>query len=324
MDHVFFSLIIPVYNVSSFLNDCINSVLSQSFVVYEIILVNDGSTDDSGLICQEYANKFSFVKYYNKKNGGLSSARNYGANEAIGDYLLFIDSDDFLVKKDFLENSAAIIKFAKPDVLMTLPIEYNEFANDIIKTHQSKHLPINRILEARTILDDLYSFENPHITMAQTKIIRREFFFENDLFFTDGIYHEDDDWIVRFLFCNPKIFISNMAGYGYRHRRNSIISSVNEEKKYKKCLDKVKIAEKSTLIAYAYGCRNCLTYFIYYFIAAVRDMKKNKYLNDFRSKIKQSNIVDMMRFSNRKKHRLLFLLSKLLGKGAVYSIILKT
>lgn len=96
------SVIIPVYNVESFLAECIDSIILQTYSNIEIILVDDGSTDNSGYICDEYAQKDDRIKTLHKKNGGLSSARNFGIDNCNGDYVMFLDSDDF-VKKDYCE-----------------------------------------------------------------------------------------------------------------------------------------------------------------------------------------------------------------------------
>ena len=88
------SIIVPVYNVSHYLKDCITSILNQTFKDYELILVDDGSTDDCSKICDEYELKDKRIKVYHKKNGGLSDARNFGINHSECDYISFIDSDD--------------------------------------------------------------------------------------------------------------------------------------------------------------------------------------------------------------------------------------
>ena len=89
------SIVVPVYNVEKYLNQCVDSVLAQTYKNIEVILVDDGATDASPAICDEYAEKDNRVKVVHKKNGGLSSARNSGIKVATGDYLMFIDSDDY-------------------------------------------------------------------------------------------------------------------------------------------------------------------------------------------------------------------------------------
>ncbi|MCC9935333.1 glycosyltransferase family 2 protein, partial [Streptococcus agalactiae] len=101
MDKV--SIIIPVYNVQSFLNECIESVLAQTYSNLEIILVNDGSTDNSGDICDYYSEIDGRIFVFHKNNGGLSDARNYGISRATGDYIYLLDSDDYLYKEDAIE-----------------------------------------------------------------------------------------------------------------------------------------------------------------------------------------------------------------------------
>ena len=88
------SVVIPVYNVGLYLERCLNSVVYQTYTNLEIVLIDDGSTDESGLICDEWAQKDNRIRVIHKKNGGLSDARNYGIKEAHGDYLMFVDSDD--------------------------------------------------------------------------------------------------------------------------------------------------------------------------------------------------------------------------------------
>ena len=97
------SIISPVYNVEDYLKDCVESILNQTYKNIELILIDDGSTDNSGKICDEYASKDNRVKIVHKKNGGLSSARNAGLDIATGDYIFFVDSDDFLYKNSVIE-----------------------------------------------------------------------------------------------------------------------------------------------------------------------------------------------------------------------------
>ena len=98
----YFSIIIPVYKVEKYLNDCVNSVLQQTFKNFEIILVDDGSPDNCPAICDDISKNNENVKVIHKQNGGLSSARNAGLNEANGEYVIFLDSDDFYLDDKFL------------------------------------------------------------------------------------------------------------------------------------------------------------------------------------------------------------------------------
>lgn len=102
------SVIIPVYNVDQYLRHCLESVVFQSYLNKEIILINDGSTDCSQEICEEYVRRYPFIRLINKENGGLSEARNVGILHATGDYVMFLDSDDYW-QTDFLSDLVEII-----------------------------------------------------------------------------------------------------------------------------------------------------------------------------------------------------------------------
>ena len=111
------SIIVPVFNVEKFLTRCLDSLINQnSYENYEIILIDDGSTDNSGKICDEYAEKFKKIKVIHKKNEGVSKARNLGINNAKGEYITFVDSDDF-VENNMLINFHNIIKTKKDDLI---------------------------------------------------------------------------------------------------------------------------------------------------------------------------------------------------------------
>ena len=109
MSDVLVSFIIPVYNTAEYLRQCLNSILVQTYTNIEIIIVDDGSTDRSPYICDEYAKKDSRIVAYHKKNGGLSDARNFGLNHAKGDYIVFLDSDDFWAKDSCLSELIKIL-----------------------------------------------------------------------------------------------------------------------------------------------------------------------------------------------------------------------
>ncbi len=99
MSHDLISMIVPIYNIEDCLPRCIESLMAQTYENIEILLINDGSPDNSGAVCEAYAQKDSRIKYYSKPNGGLSSARNYGLDKAQGEYICFVDGDDFMDKR---------------------------------------------------------------------------------------------------------------------------------------------------------------------------------------------------------------------------------
>ena len=148
MENQLISIIVPVYNVEEYLKQCLDSILEQIYRNWELILVNDGSTDSSGLICQEYAEKDARICYFEKENGGLSDARNYGIEQAKGEYLTFVDSDDFLeashlsVLYNALVNNDADISIANYTNYQTSTATYyvHTFGEYYEKTYTSKEL----------------------------------------------------------------------------------------------------------------------------------------------------------------------------------------
>ena len=130
------SIIVPVYNTEKYLQRCINSILAQTYVDYELLLVNDGSTDGSGNICDEYAKNDSRVKVFHKKNGGVSSARNVGLEEAQGEWVTFVDSDDW-INEHFLmkmsENISSEVDLIVSSAFSDKSIDAQEFVNEMLK-----------------------------------------------------------------------------------------------------------------------------------------------------------------------------------------------
>lgn len=131
------SIIVPVYNVQSFLKRCINSLVSQNYKNIEIILVDDGSTDDSGKICDDFANKYENVCSYHKMNGGVSSARNYGMKMMVEHgWLMFVDADDY-VENDYVSTCVSLAE-TKPNSLISCAVKYeNQFGSVLLQREEN-------------------------------------------------------------------------------------------------------------------------------------------------------------------------------------------
>lgn len=127
-DKILVSVIIPVYNVEKFLAESIESVLQQSFDAFELILVNDGSSDDSPKICKDYQNKDARIKYFSQQNLGVSFSRNYGLSKATGEYVFFMDSDD-TIDPEFLATSYESAKFNDSDIVIIGEYFYKRMPN---------------------------------------------------------------------------------------------------------------------------------------------------------------------------------------------------
>jgi glycosyltransferase involved in cell wall biosynthesis len=207
------SVIVPVYNVERFLTKCLDSILNQTFSHFELILVNDGSTDSSGQICNYYLSKDSRVKVINKENGGLSSARNAGIIESIGLYISFVDSDDWIEKSMFeiLYNFA--IKFNVDLVACNIN---RVFKNKVKRLNKSKKdITLDRYLAMKNL------FKNDLITFsAVNKLYKRSLF--KDLKFKEGIIYEDIDIMYQIIHITNTIFYTSTPLYNYRYNENSI------------------------------------------------------------------------------------------------------
>lgn len=279
------SIVIPVYNVEKYIQDCVESVLVQTFTDYEVILVDDGSPDNCPTMCDLYAEKHSQIRVIHQCNGGLSDARNTGIKHASGDYILFLDSDDFLIGTDALKKIVAPLCNLQPDLLMYLTTEFDASGSKILVEHKEIDFATDKVYPCEDIFEMIYKYNGIWVTMAQTKIIRRKYLKDNDLYFKQGIYHEDDEWITRVLISNPTILFSYEAVYGYRHRDNSIITTTNQEKFYKKACDKLDIGSEMLKSKWIKNSLSYAKYAAQYFLGAVSQVNnmdsnyRNKFIN---------------------------------------------
>lgn len=231
MNSPFLSVIIPVYNVEDYLEQCVNSILVQDYKDLEIILVDDGSRDGSPTICDKYAKEHSFVSVIHKKNGGLSSARNKGLEVARGEYVCFVDSDDWWNEKVSLAKIIDTVKQNPDDVIFTFSaMGYNQKTGDYYINKASAKI-FDRLRGSDNIEDYYRSLIkcNNLRESACVYIIKNEFLKSNKLYFKEGIVSEDTEWMFRVLRCVKKIVITE-GKYFYICRSNrtgSISNSIS-------------------------------------------------------------------------------------------------
>lgn len=220
-----FSIIIPIYNVEKYLRQCIDSVLAENFLDCEIILVNDGSPDGCGKICDEYANKYSHIKVIHKHNGGLSDARNAGIKEAKGDYLIFLDSDDYWININKNQKN-----YIGGGILSDLQLLTNDKIDLILHPSSDNIRRIPKEISF-TNNDFINNFEalvksNYYVSNAWTKIIRREIIIKNNLFFPKGYIHEDLPYSLALARFVKTFAIYNNPFYQYRVLDDSISHNI--------------------------------------------------------------------------------------------------
>lgn len=207
------SIIVPVYNVREYLSTCLDSILAQPFSDYEVLLIDDGSKDGSGEICDNYASKDTRIKVVHKSNGGLSSARNAGLDQCKGNYISFIDSDDYLVGDYYSE----AIKLLKQDI--SIDIVWLQYAKcyDNGRIEQKYNTGCHILQKGRQLLNRFVTKE----AFAGIKIYKREVF--KNIRYPIGQILEDL-YIVPDLYekINKCAFISIDGYYAYRQRMGSI------------------------------------------------------------------------------------------------------
>ncbi|MDD3204920.1 MAG: glycosyltransferase family 2 protein [Lachnospiraceae bacterium] len=219
-----YSIIIPVYNVEDYLNECINSVLSQTYKNIQVILVDDGSTDTSGLICDKYMREFKNIKAIHKVNGGLSSARNVGVKKACGDYIIFLDSDDYWMDNRALEEIDLYIEKERCNVLIWKSCKYYQAFKRFEKLQ--KETLLFKIIDSRKEILNNYEFK----ACAWDKAINREFYLNGDYEFQEGVLCEDVEWCFKMLLNTKNIVFFDKYVSIYRQRTGSITKSQAEKK----------------------------------------------------------------------------------------------
>ena len=235
-----FTIIVPIYNVEKYLDECINSVMKQSYKNIELILVNDGSTDNSMNICETYSRKDKRIKIINKKNAGLSAARNDGIDIANGNYILFLDGDDYF-KGDFLGDIYNLIKNNHmPDIVFGDSINY-VFPNGKLKEERYgfKSSFLNG-LHGKEALKYIFSQTDANAWSACTNIYKKDFLKENKLFFKNGILFEDAEWTPRVVLASKSIVLYEKSFYMYRQGRTGSIMNTCSKKKIIDYLEVVK------------------------------------------------------------------------------------
>ena len=234
------SIIVPVYNVEKYLRKCVDSLLTQDLPPeeYEIILVDDGSTDQSGTICDEYAAGHLIVKAMHQQNGGLSAARNSGVAVAQGRYVQFVDSDDYL-EPNVLK---ALVEKMETDRLDVLRFNYRNVNEryEVIEPNKDPKRWVNYSSEVCDGLTFLNERLGPACYACQF-MVRRELL--TDCQFKEGIYFEDTEWTPRMLIKAQRAASTDMMVYNYLFREGSITLSVDEAKKRKVLADKLRLVD---------------------------------------------------------------------------------
>ena len=237
------SVIIPVYNVEKYLTKCVDSIINQTYKNLEIILVDDGSPDNCGKICDEYAKKDNRIKVIHKENGGLSSARNAGLDICKGEYICFIDSDDF-VSLSFIEVLYKMIQINKTDIAQCNFLRFhdeNEIANEGAISFEFSQCSIYDNLEMQ---NNLFKTNQVISTVVWNKLYKRSVY--ENIRFPNGKIHEDEftTYIVfskseNMCYISDELYYyritdTSITGKAFNKARLDFIDAFSEKKKFYK------------------------------------------------------------------------------------------
>lgn len=209
------SIIVPVYNTEKYLKNCIESVLKQTFSDWELILVDDGSTDSSGSICDQYAQADNRIKVIHKPNGGLSAARNTGIDHSRGKYITFLDSDDDIAIDTYDKNIQLLLADQELEIVQFPVFEgYGENGGVLVQ------FPPQLLVSNREIQISFLEHLNHFNAAVWNKIYRSDIL--KNIRFVEGRLHEDYVYIDQLIQKLNKVRITNFGCYHYYHRPQSI------------------------------------------------------------------------------------------------------
>lgn len=229
-NHPAVSVVIPVYNVERFLRECVDSVLNQTMQDFEIILVDDGATDSSGAICDEYGRQDPRIRVIHQENGGLSAARNTGLDAASGEYVYFLDSDDY-IEPYSLEHLQNMADEKQADVVFfDAYVFFTDCEPDpkVYQYHRSKEYSTK---PGRQMLLELLDTDE-YRTAVPLMLFRRDYMLKHNFRFREGILHEDELFTFYVYHGDGMIAHCHEELYARRMRQASIMTGASMRKRY--------------------------------------------------------------------------------------------
>lgn len=219
------SVIIPVYNIATYLERCVRCVLGQTYSDLEVILVDDGATDGSGEMCDNLSQTDERIVVVHKENGGLSDARNAGISKATGQYIHFLDGDDYYNDKNVIEQLVAeLVGLNYPEVLLFCRTDVYANSGHVKDGTRYNVDYINNAKDSVTVFDHLLSTQRFNMS-ACFQLLSRDLIVDNSIYFEKGLLSEDVDWSMNLWRHVSNVKASNIHGYSYFHRSNSITTT---------------------------------------------------------------------------------------------------
>ena len=239
---MFLSIVIPVYNTEKYLRECFESIRMQEFQDYEVIVIDDGSTDGSPLICDEYAQEDERVHVFHIPNGGASRARNLGFQYATGEYIYCLDCDDYFNDNQYFGKIHRSLKEKAVDILQTGATYITIPGNQVKKILEFSGKNNVDVKQPADTLEWLIKNKKYEVS-CWTKVIRRAFLIENKAFFDENLLIEDVDWNMRFIPQIETYNLLNCSSYVHVYREGSITSS-GGERDYRICSDYISTLDR--------------------------------------------------------------------------------
>lgn len=319
-----FSIIVPVYNVEAYLERCVESVLSQTYENFELVLVDDGSTDKSGAMCDMYALKDRRIKCVHRKNGGLSAARNTGLLSASGENIIFLDSDDMWNDAGALGELAKIFE-EKPETEV-IAFGYMLFGTDGKKRKNCipEFVPSD-CTEKEEVLKRLCK-NNGFFNAAYTKALKKDFLINNKLFFEDGILSEDISWSGKILIKAHHFAVYPSGFYSYMLRKSGSITSSFGRKNILDILSQIEeaVEEIENLNQSETLKRIYYRYWAYQLSTLLGDVPRLKSDSDYEEIIKRCrNCAFLLKYGSGKKVKTVYTLYCVFGMKCTMHILKK-
>ena len=221
------SVIVPVYNVERYIHECIDSILNQTFKEFELILIDNGSIDNSGKICDDYGKRDNRIKVIHTENVGVSVARNIGLKAAIGEYIMFIDSDDY-IEKCTLMNSYSIAQMYNADIVMfalKLIYEHSNNKDEVVSYNKYDDIEIysNKEVIKKYLTHEIRGY-------VWNRLVKREILIRNNIVFPIGVGYGEDIFVtLETISAAQKVVLMNEAMYNYRQRKDSMSKIISEK-----------------------------------------------------------------------------------------------
>lgn len=315
------SVIVPVYNIYGYLKNNIESIINQN-ICMEIIYVNDGSTDDSASIIKKYMEVDDRIKLFQKENGGIGSARNYGLQQASGEYVIFIDGDDY-IEKDSLEVLFNSAEQEKLDIVQGCYKKVDDHGNYISGKYNDGTVNVGGCLDGQQWL-----IAKTVNTIAWLYLFKREYLIENNLWFHEDVFHEDIEYIPRTIYFASRIKAIDLCFYNYVQRDDSFMHTNNIRKSF----DLITIADRYKEFLSTNHIENCESDIYIYFNKFLRYLYvsslNSAILQGFslREMLKDKELKNKLIFeieqSNKKEHKIIPYLLKFNLYG-IYAILFK-